>query len=337
MLKSLLLAGTIAAALASGAPASAATAQAPPDNRVIAANVSAGGVAIGGMTVDQATAALTAQLAAPLSAPIVLGAGGHVYRLSAAQANLSFDARRTAERAYEAGAAAPTARQTTLDVALAVAFSQKIVDSFVANAALHSFRAARDAFVQVTMAHLYPRHDHDGHHLPAPAVRQAIAAAFASPAAPRVLHVALVRDRAHVTYRDLPHRYATVVTVDRSAFKLRLFKFLRLVKTYRVAVGRVGLATPAGEYHVLDRQVNPSWHVPHDSWAGSLQGQTIPPGPNDPLVARWLGLGNGIGIHGTNEPFSIGGRASHGCIRMLPADVIALYPRVPLGTPVYIH
>lgn len=310
-----------------------ATAAAAADNRVIAPGVVAGGVPVGGMTVDQATAALQSRLAKPLAGVIVVGAAHQVYRLTPAQAGVSFDARLTAERAYQAGASgSPPAPE----VAAAVAFSQKSVSDFVANIALRSFRPARDAFVQVTMAHLYPRHERGGHHIVAPALRDAIGAALVSPTAQRLFHVPLVADRAHVTYGSLAHRYPTIITVDRSTFRLRLFKFLRLVKTYSVAVGRVGLATPPGLYHVQEREVNPSWHVPNAPWAGSLAGQTIPPGPNDPLVARWLGLGNGIGIHGTNEPFSIGSAASHGCIRMLPSDVIALYPRVPLGTPVYI-
>jgi lipoprotein-anchoring transpeptidase ErfK/SrfK len=56
----------------------------------------------------------------------------------------------------------------------------------------------------------------------------------------------------------------------------------------------------------------------------------------NPLKARWLGIVDGVGIHGTGAEYSIGSRASHGCIRMRVADVIALYPRVPIGTPVYI-
>ena len=74
--------------------------------------------------------------------------------------------------------------------------------------------------------------------------------------------------------------------------------------------------------------MNPPWTAP--SWAGSLAGQTIPGGAaNNPLKARWLGLGGGIGIHGTGEPWSIGSRASHGCIRMRVGDVKRLYPNVP--------
>ena len=63
----------------------------------------------------------------------------------------------------------------------------------------------------------------------------------------------------------------------------------------------------------------------------------IPGGaPNNPLRARWLGIANGVGIHGTAEDWSIGTRASHGCIRMHVSDVIDLYNRVPVGTAVLI-
>ena len=97
-----------------------------------------------------------------------------------------------------------------------------------------------------------------------------------------------------------------------------------------------GLETPAGLYSVQDKQTNPSWHVPNSSWAGSLAGKTIPPGPDNPIKARWMGLAGGVGIHGTGAVGSLGSAASHGCIRMDPADVIWLYDQVPMGTPVYI-
>ena len=57
---------------------------------------------------------------------------------------------------------------------------------------------------------------------------------------------------------------------------------------------------------------------------------------DNPLKARWMGIVGGVGIHGTGAPGSIGSRASHGCIRMTVPDVIDLYPRVPVGTPVLI-
>jgi len=98
-----------------------------------------------------------------------------------------------------------------------------------------------------------------------------------------------------------------------------------------------GLETPAGLYHIQDKEVNPSWHVPNSAWAGALAGRVIPPGPDDPIKARWMGVAAGAGIHGTDELGSLGTAASHGCIRMAIPDVIALYDQVPLGSPVFIQ
>jgi lipoprotein-anchoring transpeptidase ErfK/SrfK len=138
--------------------------------------------------------------------------------------------------------------------------------------------------------------------------------------------------------RALARRYATYISIDRGSFRLRLFKYLRHAATYPIAVGRAGLATPAGLHHIQWKDSNPAWHVPNSAWAGSLAGQTIPPGdPRNPIKARYMAVGPGFGIHGTSESWSIGTRASHGCIRMRIPDVIALYARTPVGTPVLIR
>jgi lipoprotein-anchoring transpeptidase ErfK/SrfK len=147
-------------------------------------------------------------------------------------------------------------------------------------------------------------------------------------------HVALAKPK--VSTKEVASTYPVYLTLDRAAFTLRLWDDLKLTKTYSVAVGQAGLETPAGLYHIQDKQVNPSWQVPNSAWAGSLAGQTIPPGPADPLKARWLGIFSGAGIHGTDETWSIGQAVSHGCVRMTIPDVIELYPRVPVGTPIYI-
>src|SRR5919201_6852693 len=156
---------------------------------------------------------------------------------------------------------------------------------------------------------------------------------------PNSVHVALVPTRTlrpHVSLARLAYKYPTFITIYRSGFSLRLWKKLKLVRTYTIAVGRIGLETPAGLYHIDDKQVNPSWHVPNSSWAGALAGQVIPPGPEDPLKARWMGFYDGAGIHGTDDLGSLGTAASHGCVRMSVPDVIELYDQVPLGTPIYI-
>ena len=83
--------------------------------------------------------------------------------------------------------------------------------------------------------------------------------------------------------------------------------------------------------------VNPAWTAPNSPWAGAYANETVAGGSaENPLKARWMGIVNGVGIHGTGAPGSIGSRASHGCIRMTVPDVVDLYPRVPVGTPVLI-
>jgi L,D-transpeptidase-like protein/putative peptidoglycan binding protein len=139
-----------------------------------------------------------------------------------------------------------------------------------------------------------------------------------------------------VTTAELPKKYPVFLTVCRGCFQLRLWKNLKVAKIYPIAVGRQGLETPAGLYTINDKQIDPSWHVPHDAWAGDLAGRVIPPGPDDPLKARWMGFWNGSGIHGTADTWSLGSAASHGCIRMSIPDVIELYDQVPFGTPIYV-
>ena len=133
----------------------------------------------------------------------------------------------------------------------------------------------------------------------------------------------------------LAHR-ALSSLVDRGSFRLRLYKNLRLARTYPIAVGMAGLETPAGMYEIQNKAVDPVWSVPNSAWAGDMAGQVVPPGPANPLKARWLGIYDGAGIHGTADDASIGTNASHGCIRMHVPDVIDLYDRVPVGAAIYI-
>ena len=141
-----------------------------------------------------------------------------------------------------------------------------------------------------------------------------------------------------VTTDELAEKYPAVVIVNRGAFKLTLYKNLKPVKSYGIAVGAVGLETPAGLYHVQNKAVNPAWTMPNSDWvAPGDRGKVVPGGtPQNPLKARWLGIYAGAGIHGTDAEGSIGTAASHGCIRMRIPDVIELYPQVPVNAPVYI-
>jgi hypothetical protein len=141
-----------------------------------------------------------------------------------------------------------------------------------------------------------------------------------------------------VATADLAKKYPAILMLNRSSFRLTLYTNLKLAKTYTVAIGAVGLETPAGLYHIQNKAVNPAWTMPNSSWvAPKDRGKVVPGGtPENPLKARWLGIFAGAGIHGTDNDASIGTAASHGCVRMRIPDVIDLYPRVPVGSPIYI-
>jgi L,D-transpeptidase ErfK/SrfK len=106
---------------------------------------------------------------------------------------------------------------------------------------------------------------------------------------------------------------------------------------YPVAVGRSGWQTPLGEFSIVTKETDPTWDVPASILeearrAGRSLPSHVPPGPNNPLGAYWLGLSLGsIGIHGTNAPSSIYRAVTHGCIRLRAEDVSALFAQVSVG------
>ncbi|MCW2990629.1 MAG: L,D-transpeptidase family protein, partial [Solirubrobacterales bacterium] len=223
------------------------------------------------------------------------------------------------------------------DVPLAVTWSKAAVRAWVATVAKGTWRAPRPARLRMTLQHMLVTESKGGFRLNKRSVTRKVARALASTGGRR-LHQRMLKVRPRRTTRDLRNAYPTVITVDREGFRLRLFKRLRISKRYGIAVGMAGLDTPAGLYRIQDKQVDPAWTKPHSDWVpADQQGDVVPGGdPSNPLKARWMGIYDGVGIHGTSEDWSIGSRASHGCIRMHVSDVIDLYDRVPVGTPVLI-
>jgi lipoprotein-anchoring transpeptidase ErfK/SrfK len=114
-----------------------------------------------------------------------------------------------------------------------------------------------------------------------------------------------------------------VIVVSLEDRKLALVEDGQVKKVYTVAVGKPATPSPVGSYTIARRVMNPTY---------SHNGKTLQPGPHNPVGTRWMGLSkSGYGIHGTNEPNSIGKAASHGCIRMAKADLEELYPLVEVG------
>jgi lipoprotein-anchoring transpeptidase ErfK/SrfK len=130
--------------------------------------------------------------------------------------------------------------------------------------------------------------------------------------------------------------FGPVIVVNRGTNTLRLYNGPKLVRTFRVATGQSIYPTPAGIWHIVDKQLDPWWYPPtYDEWAKGLK--PVPPGPSNPLGTRWMGLNApGVGIHGTDAPTSIGYSVSHGCIRMQVPEAEWLFEHVRVGTTVVI-
>ncbi len=134
---------------------------------------------------------------------------------------------------------------------------------------------------------------------------------------------------------DSPPPFENGILVDKSKMQLQLWRDGRLEATYRVGIGSDGL-TPAAEFATAEFVEKPAWKDPSGGFvAGGAE--------DNPLGAVWIGLspndptvGSGFGIHGTNDPGSIGSEQSRGCIRMRNEDAIELYSRVKPGMKVII-
>lgn len=138
-----------------------------------------------------------------------------------------------------------------------------------------------------------------------------------------------------------PESYARPSIVVNLA-ELRLYFFPKdpadPLLSFPIGIGTEGNDTPPGLYSVDRKSLDPLWHVPSSILKQRKDLQpVVPPGPDNPLGSHALHLSrDGILIHGTNRPWGIGRRSSHGCIRLYPEDIVRLFERVGKGTQVLI-
>ena len=300
----------------------------------IAAGVAAAGVDVSGLTLPEAANRIAFIHQQKITSPLSTHVAGRAFILRGTDVEFAFDAAKSARRAYNAGLqphAAP------INVPLYVTFKRSNVQAYVAKIEKAIARAPRDARVDIHLTSIGKVDSRDGRTIDKAALEDTVVKTLGDPSLDRKLRPALVPVKPKVTTAGLAKAYGTIITIDRANFKLRLFKRLRLSKTYRVAVGMPAYPTPTGRFTIANKAVNPAWTAPNSPWAGAYANETVAGGSaENPLKARWMGIANGVGIHGTGIPGSIGTRASHGCIRMTVPDVIDLYPRVPVGAPVLI-
>jgi len=311
----------------------------------IAVGVTIAGVDVGGMDAAEAKRAVRGQLLRPLRHSIRVGYGGESWELPGERLMVRADLDAAVEEALghsrEGGLPGRLVRYVTggdvdAQVSADVSYSERAINRFVRRVAAEVGIEPRDATVSASGASLEVVSAENGRKLRDNLLTDQLRAAVLNADADHTIAARTNPVMPAVRTKEVAEAYPTYLTLDRSSYTLRLWEDLKLARTYTVAVGQEGLETPEGQYGIQDKQVEPTWHVPESDWAGDLAGQSIPPGPSNPLKARWMGIFEGAGIHGTEETSSLGTAASHGCVRMAIPDVEELYDRVEVGTPIYI-
>jgi lipoprotein-anchoring transpeptidase ErfK/SrfK len=312
---------------------------------LIAEGITIGGVDVEGMDEDEAKRAVRSQLLAPLQHSLQVGYDGESWTLDGQRLGVRANLDRAVEEALDAGRSGGflnrVARYVTggsvgEGVPAGIAYSQRAVSRFVHHVADEVDREAQNADVEPTGDSLEVTRAKYGRKLRDVLLTRQLRAAVLNADADHTIAARTHSLAPEVTAKEVAAQYPSYLTLDRDTFTLRLWEHLKLARSYTVAVGQEGLETPEGLYAIQEKEENPSWHVPNSAWAGDLAGQVIPPGPDDPIKARWMGIYEGAGIHGTEETWSLGSAASHGCIRMAIPDVEELYDRVEVGTPIFI-
>jgi lipoprotein-anchoring transpeptidase ErfK/SrfK len=281
--------------------------------------VTLAGIPIGGMSFEQAQAAVAPSFARPVQAFY----GHRRWRLNRGRFGASVALANGVSRALRARPGAAVPLEGKVDV--------RAVRRFVRALDKRISYPAKDAQL-LGLAGLTPQitDAEPGLQLQLGIATSRIVSALSSSNRPRVRLA--VRSVAPQVTRS---SFGPVIVIRRSANELRYYEGATLLHSFGAATGQSVYPTPTGQFSIVDMQLNPWWRPPDSDWARGLK--PIPPGPGNPLGTRWMGLSApGVGIHGTPDDASIGYSASHGCIRMHIPDAEWLFQHVHIGTPVTI-
>ena len=300
-----------------GVGAGHARADGTPPPALIADGVLIGSVDVGGMTPDQATAAVRQAY----FAPVALHVGHRGYTVSPRHFHTAVPVAAAVQTALTAAAGTTVPLTPTLDTNLVVRWVKAL--------AARTDRAPVAGRVVLRHDRPFLPGSHPGRALRRLPTRMLIRDAILSGTG-SVIVAPLKQLKAAAA------NPGAIIVIHRGSNRLYLYDGVRLVRVFPVATGQAAWPTPLGHFQIVVKQKNPWWFPPtQDSWAAGAK--PVPPGPNNPLGTRWMGLSApGVGIHGTDEPWSIGHSESHGCIRMQVSSAEWLYNRVRIGTPVFI-
>ena len=313
---------------------------------LIAEGVKVNGVPIGGMTRVEAEKKLSATLLAPLDRPVKVAYKDRTFTLLEKAAAIGIDIRGSVDKALRSSQEGNmfsrswrNIRNESLNQELAaeVSYNKPAIDKLVKRVRKSLERKPVEAKVDLSKGFIDEHGSKTGLRVKYNTLAKEVEQTLLDPGNTDEVKIKTTVVQPKVSTADLAKKYPAVLIVDRGSFKLTLYKNLKKAKTYGIAVGQVGLDTPAGLYTIQNKAVNPAWHVPNSAWAGDLAGKVIAgDDPSNPIKARWMGIYDGVGVLGTADDASIGSAASHGCIRMHVPDVEELYDQVPVGAPIYI-
>jgi lipoprotein-anchoring transpeptidase ErfK/SrfK len=275
------------------------------------------------MNAEEARAALARSVERPLSRSLTIRYREHGVLLSSRAAGVEVDIDETVTEALEKSRRGNFLTRSWRDlngdgvdarVPLEITYSAEVVEGVVANLKKSLYVKPREAEVRTSAMGVEVSRSRDGREVRTAQLERRIAAHLIGEEKDRVVRIPVKVVKPEVTTEKLRQEFSHFIGISRNRFELRLFVNLKLAKVYRISVGQIGYDTPVGLYNIRNKAVNPSWFVPNKPWAGKLAGKVIPPGPDNPIKSRWMGIYNGAGIHGTDAVDSIGRRASHGCI-----------------------
>jgi lipoprotein-anchoring transpeptidase ErfK/SrfK len=313
----------------------------------LAPGVRIGGVDVGGLDAAAAKQKVHEQAVAPKQRSLRVHTRSKTFVVTPAQLQVRADVDEAIDQALGASRrgwfGARVIRdlrgaRTRTSLPLTTHYARGVLPRVVAEVAAFSYVAPVDATVEPEADHLKEVQSRDGWRVDTGALFRSLESAAQNRSHPADITVRLKQVKPKITTGTLAEQYPAYILVDRKNHVLRFFRDLKPFKSWPIAVGRAGLETPAGLYDIQWKETNPKWRVPDSEWAGALAGTTIEPGPDNPIKARWMAFNGGAGIHGIDpsQYSSIGSDASHGCVRMRIPDVISLYARAPVGTPVYV-
>jgi lipoprotein-anchoring transpeptidase ErfK/SrfK len=284
----------------------------------IPTGVTIGGVGVGGLTPDAAAATLQQEFQKPLQ--LDLGSMRVLVTPDVFGATPAIDPAIQKALAAQPGTVIP----------LGVTVVSGSVADFVAKLAQRFDRPAVDAKVYLRSLRPWLSQEHVGRKLDQRHAVRDINAALAANSREE-FRLATRTLKPKVTKRN----FGPVIVIRRNSNRLLLYEGMKYSRFFVVATGQTQYPTPLGRFTIVVKWKNPWWYPPSSPWAAGEK--PIPPGPDNPLGTRWMGLSApGVGIHGTPSDASIGYSVSHGCIRMHIPEAEWLFNHVDIGTTVFI-